>query len=193
MTSEVLNAAPPDPGRPALVVMGVAGCGKSSLGQALAQAEALTLIEGDDYHPPENKARMAAGTALTDADRAGWLRALGHVLATHPEGAVLTCSALKRSYRDQLRAARPGLRFVFMDIDRASAHARVAQRAGRHFFSSALVDSQFETLEPPEGEAGVLRVDALRPLPELQHRVQAWLHTAAVTLADARADGGAGQ
>ena len=183
MPSALNPSSPPPPVGPAIVVMGVAGCGKSSLGQALAQAEALPLIEGDDFHPPENKARMAAGTPLTDVDRDGWLGTLGELLARHPGGAVLTCSALKRRYRDRLRAARPGLRFVFLDIDRASAHARVAERAGRHFFSSALVDSQFETLEAPTGEPGVLRVDARCPLSDLQRSVQAWLRDEA-SLAD---------
>ena len=94
-------------------------------------------------------------------------------------GVVLTCSALKHSYRQRLRAASPGLRFVFMDIDRADAHARVAARAARstHFFSASLIDSQFATLEVPTGEPGVLRVDALAPLAQLQTQVSTWLRT----------------
>ena len=88
-----------------LVVMGVSGCGKSSLGAALARELALPLIEGDDFHPPENVSKMRAGIALTDADRVGWLAALGRELAGRHAGAVLTCSALKRDYRERLRAA----------------------------------------------------------------------------------------
>jgi gluconokinase len=100
-----------------IVVMGVAGCGKSSLGAALALAEGLPLVEGDDFHSPANRAKMSQGIALTDADRDGWLDILGQQLQAHPGGMVLTCSALKRRYRDRLRQARPGLRFVFLDIE----------------------------------------------------------------------------
>lgn len=158
-----------------LVVMGVAGCGKSSLGAALAQACGVPLIEGDDHHSGTSREKMRLGVALTDADRAGWLRTLAELLQAHQEGAVLTCSALKRAYRDQLRAACPGLRFVFLDIDREEAGQRVAARAGTHFFSSALVDSQFATLESPVGEPGVLRLDARLPLKQLCAQTVAWL------------------
>ncbi|MFT3955231.1 MAG: gluconokinase [Piscinibacter sp.] len=160
-----------------LVIMGVAGCGKSSLGQAVAAALSLPLIEGDDFHSPASRDKMARGVALTDADRDGWLDILGEQLQSRSEGAVLTCSALKRAYRERLRAARPGLRFVFLDIGRADALQRVAQRAGSHFFSTSLVDSQFATLESPLGEAGVLRVDAGQDLPTLCTEVTGWLTT----------------
>lgn len=158
-----------------LVVMGVAGCGKSSLGLALAQAEGLTLIEGDDHHSPTSREKMREGIALTDTDREGWLGTLGELLQAHPAGAVLTCSALKQAYRDRLRKACPALRFVFLEIDRASAGQRVAARAGTHFFSSALVDSQFATLESPVGETGVLRLDALADIATLQQQASAWI------------------
>jgi gluconokinase len=158
-----------------LVIMGVAGCGKSSLGAAVAQAEGLALIEGDDHHSLSSREKMSRGIALTDEDRAGWLERLGNALRGHPQGLVLTCSALKRTYRDRLRAASPGLRFVFLEIARDQALARVAARAPQHFFSSSLVDSQFQTLEPPLGEPGVLRADALAPLSQLQAEVSAWL------------------
>lgn len=148
---------------PALVVMGVSGCGKSSLGAAVAALLGWPLIEGDDFHPPANRAKMAAGQALGDADRIGWLDRLGAELQAQGAGAVLTCSALKCSYRERLRAAMPGLRFVFLDLDQSTAQARVASR-GAHFFSPTLVASQFEALEPPTGEAGVLRLDATAPL-----------------------------
>lgn len=158
-----------------LVIMGVAGCGKSSLGAALAQATGLPLVEGDDFHSPASRAKMSQGIALDDADRDGWLCTLGEKLRAHPEGLVLTCSALKRAYRERLRQAAPGLRFVFLDISRAQAQARVAARAAQHFFSTSLVDSQFATLEVPTGEPGVLRVDALKSLAQLQAEVTAWL------------------
>ena len=160
-----------------VVVMGVAGCGKSSLGSALAQAEGLPLIEGDDHHSPASREKMRKGIALTDTDREGWMATLGQLLQAQPQGAVLTCSALKRAYRDRLRNACPGLRFVFLEIDRANAGQRVAARAGTHFFSSALVDSQFATLESPVGDTGVLRLDALLDLPTLQQQASAWLAT----------------
>jgi gluconokinase len=163
-----------------VVFMGVAGCGKSSLGAAVASDLGLPLVEGDDFHSADSRAKMAQGIALTDADREGWLTRLGqelqHHLQGHSHGAVLTCSALKLSYRQRLRAAVPGLRFVFLDIGRADAQARVAARA-THFFSASLVDSQFATLEVPTGETGVLRVDAMAPLPQLQAQVSAWLRT----------------
>ena len=158
-----------------LVVMGVAGCGKSSLGSALAQAERLPLIEGDDHHSPTSREKMRQGIALTDADREGWLATLSLLLQAHPQGVVLTCSALKKAYRDRLRAACPGLRFVFLEIDRVSAGQRVAARAGTHFFSTALVDSQFATLESPVGEPGVLRLDATVDLATLQQQASAWI------------------
>lgn len=155
--------------------MGVAGCGKSSLGAAVAAAEHLPLVEGDAFHPEANRDKMARGIPLTDADRAEWLVTLGQQLAAHPQGVVLTCSALKRAYRDQLRRAAPGLRFAFLEIGREAAQQRVSSRGG-HFFNAALVDSQFATLESPVGEEGVLRLDALEALDSLQRQVGAWLH-----------------
>lgn len=155
--------------------MGVSGCGKSSLGAALARDCALPLIEGDDFHSAGNVSKMRAGIPLTDADRAGWLATLGEELAGHREGAVLTCSALKRDYRERLRAAVPGLRFVFMALTPEEAERRVAARAGAHMFPASLVANQFATLESPVGEAGVLAVDATAPLPALVAQVRAWL------------------
>jgi gluconokinase len=156
-----------------IVFMGVSGCGKSSLAAAVATALALPLVEGDDFHSAANREKMSAGVPLTDADRADWLATLDEQLRAHPGGVVLTCSALKRAYRDTLRAAAPGLRFVFLDIGRDDAQRRVASRAS-HFFSAALVDSQFATLEPPIGEAGVLRVDATAPVDALSRQVCEW-------------------
>ena len=160
-----------------LVVMGVAGCGKSSLGQSLAAALQLPLIEGDDHHSAASRTKMSQGVPLTDADREGWLAQLGQLLQARPEGAVLTCSALKKAYRDRLRAACPSLRFAFLQIDRAQAEARVKARAQTHFFSAALVDSQFATLESPTGEPGVLTLDATLPLSALEQQACAWLTT----------------
>lgn len=154
--------------------MGVAGCGKSSLGQAVAGGLGWRLIEGDDYHAPDSVRKMREGIALTDADREGWLDRLGQLMAQEPGGVVLTCSALRRAYRDRLRAAVPGLRFAFMAIEPATARERVAARPG-HIFPPSLVASQFQTLEDPGAEAGVLRVDATAPLETLCAEVIRWL------------------
>lgn len=159
-----------------IVIMGVAGCGKSSLGAVLAQACHMAMLEGDDYHSAASREKMRQGFALTDADRDGWLSTLGEALRAQPQGLIVTCSALKHRYRERLRQAAPALRFVFLDLDKAHAHARVAARAPSHFFASSLVDSQFATLESPVGEPDVLRVDAMHPLADLQTEVSAWLH-----------------
>jgi len=156
-----------------LMVMGVAGCGKSTLAVELARALGCVLIEGDDHHPARNQEKMRQGIALDDADRAPWLGHLGALLANADEGAVLTCSALKRRYRDQLRAAVPSLAIVFIDITLAQARARVSARAG-HLFPASLVDSQFDVLESPLGEAGVLRVEAAQPVAAQLNAILRW-------------------
>lgn len=168
-----------------LVIMGVAGCGKSSLAAALAQAQHWPWVEGDAYHSAENRLKMQHGIALTDADRENWLAQLGEILAQHERSTtlmplLLTCSALKRDYRGRLRAVAPSVRFVFLDINPQQAQTRVLARSPEHFFSVRLVDSQFATLESPVGEAGVLRLDATQPLPDLQQQVLDWWHTAGV-------------
>ncbi|MDM0044304.1 gluconokinase [Variovorax dokdonensis] len=157
-----------------LVVMGVAGCGKSSVGHAVAQALGWSLIEGDDFHSPANRDKMSRGVALTDEDRADWLSALGQQIGGSDTPVVLTCSALKRAYRDGLRQANPKVLFLFLKLDRASAAQRVASR-GEHFFSPALVDSQFAALEEPDAEAGVLTVDATASLARITQEAVRWL------------------
>jgi gluconokinase len=157
-----------------VVVMGVAGCGKSAAGQQLAQKLGLPLVEGDDFHPPANIEKMRQGLPLTDEDRASWLAALGAQLAGLAGGAVLTCSALKRAYRDALRAAVPGLRFVHLALTQHQALDRVASRTD-HFYPPSLVASQFEALEDPAGEPGVMAVDATLHLDEVTARAGAWL------------------
>lgn len=158
-----------------IVVMGVAGCGKSSLARSVAQAEGLPFIEGDDFHSAANREKMAQGIALTDDDRAQWLAILGEQIRQHPTGLVLTCSALKKAYRDQLRQSAPNLKFVFLDLDRQEALRRVRARGNGHFFPAALVDNQFATLESPMGETRVLKVDATRPMEALQRQIVDWL------------------
>jgi gluconokinase len=160
-----------------VVVMGVSGCGKSAVGQRIARALSLPLSEGDEFHPPANIEKMRRGQPLQDEDRAGWLDRLGRELQAHPAGAVLTCSALKRSYRDRLRSFVPQLRFVHLALSQEQALERVAARDG-HFYPPSLVASQFEALQDPAREPGVLQLDACRPLDEVSSRAAAWLAAA---------------
>ncbi|MBR0565957.1 gluconokinase [Azoarcus sp. L1K30] len=157
-----------------VVVMGVAGCGKSSLGKALASAAGWPLIEGDDFHPVENVTKMRLGKPLDDGDRAGWLDALCGELRKYEGGVVLTCSALKKAYRERLRSAVPELRFVHLQLTREEAQRRVEQRGGGHYFNVSLIDSQFDTLESTAGEPGVLGVDATQPLEALTRKIIEW-------------------
>ncbi len=143
--------------------MGVAGCGKSVVGAALAARLGLPLVEGDDFHPAGNVEKMRQGVALTDADRADWLRRLQQQLRAHPQGAVLTCSALKRAYRDTLRAGAPRVRFLHLALTPAQAQERVAARSD-HFYPASLVASQFAALEDPAGEPDVHAADACAPV-----------------------------
>ena len=133
------------------VVMGVSGAGKSLIGAGLARELGVEFVEGDAYHPAENVERMARGIALTDEDRAGWLRSLAARIRearTAGTGLVMSCSALKRSYRDILRGGSPDLRFVFLRGERSLIAERLAGRRG-HFMNPALLESQFATLEEP--------------------------------------------
>jgi len=160
-----------------LVVIGVAGCGKSTLAAGIADALGAEMIEGDAHHLPASRDKMSRGIALQDSDREPWLDRLGALLAARPGAAILACSALKLRYRDRLRAAVPGLRFVFIEIEQAEAARRVGSRSG-HLFPAALVASQFEALEAPHGEAGVLIVAAtLSPDAQLEAALR-WLGTA---------------
>jgi gluconokinase len=147
------------------VVMGVSGCGKSIVGALLAQALDAPFIEGDAFHPAANVARMAAGIALTDADRAGWLDALAVPLAqAAAAGAplVLACSALKRRYRDRLRRADPALRFAHLDGPPDLLAARMAARPG-HFMPVSLLESQLHDLEALASDEAGLRLDLRQP------------------------------
>ncbi|HEY7566988.1 MAG TPA: gluconokinase [Gemmatimonadaceae bacterium] len=131
--------------------MGVAGSGKSTIGAALAKALGIPFVEGDEFHPPENVRRMALGIPLTDDDRAQWLRALAARLRQAKDagtGLVMSCSALKRAYRDVLRAAAPELEFVFLKGERSLVAQRLAGRRG-HFMPASLLESQFAILEEP--------------------------------------------
>lgn len=148
-----------------IVVMGVAGCGKSTFGQALAKELGLPWIEGDDFHSAQSKAKMAAGQALDDADREGWLATLAQLITKHPQGCVLGCSSLKQRYRAVLREAG-NVKFAYLKLSREESQRRVSSRAG-HFFSDTLVASQFAALEEPRGELGVITLDATLPTQQL--------------------------
>ncbi|NHZ90737.1 AAA family ATPase [Massilia sp. CCM 8733] len=139
--------------------MGVSGCGKSTVGQALARELDVPFVEGDQFHPAANVAKMSAGVPLDDDDRAGWLHALQAQIREARErgaGLVLSCSALKRRYRDLLRQGDPALRFAHLDGPRELIAARMQARAG-HYMPPSLLDSQLRDLEPLQpDEAGVL-------------------------------------
>lgn len=144
-----------------LVVMGVSGCGKSTVGAQLASELGVPFLEGDSLHSPANIARMASGVALTDADRQEWLELLsGHIAHAHAagQGLVASCSALKRAYRDILRRGAPDIRFVHLRGSRALLQARTAHRPG-HYMPASLLDSQFAILEPPGADERAIEFD----------------------------------
>lgn len=152
------------PRRIALVMMGVAGSGKTSVGTALARELGIVYVDGDDLHPAANVAKMQSGVPLTDDDRWPWLDRVAAVLAdrsAYPGGIAVGCSALRRAYRDRIREGAAGaeLRFLFLDVSRDEAQARMQVRKG-HFMPPSLLRSQFETLEvPTQDETDVLRVE----------------------------------
>ena len=145
---------------PSLVVMGVSGSGKSTVGAALAQRLGVPFVDADDLHPPANIAKMSAGRPLDDADRRPWLETIGEWLAAHRDGGVVSCSALKRSYRDQLRHHVAGVEFLHLAGTREVIARRQASRPG-HFMPASLLESQFATLEPlePDERGVVIDVD----------------------------------
>lgn len=139
-----------------LVVMGVSGSGKSTIGAALSQRLRVPFADADDFHPEANIAKMSRGEALDDGDRWPWLEEVGAWLAAHPEGCVVSCSALKRKYRDQLRRHAPEVEFVLLEGSRELIERRQASRPG-HFMPASLLTSQFATLEPLQpDERGVV-------------------------------------
>ena len=157
-----------------LLVMGVSGCGKSSTAAALARALGALMIEGDDHHLPQSQEKMRRGIALDDEDRGPWLDRLGALAAASTGHVVVSCSALKRRYRERLRAAAPALVIVYRDITPEQARARVAARTA-HWFPASLVDSQFATLEPPVEEPATLWIDASWTIEMQCEAVLRWL------------------
>ena len=154
--------------------MGVSGCGKTTFGAALAARLDAPFIEGDRLHPAANVERMSAGVPLTDEDRWPWLDLVGAALAG-PGSAVGSCSALRRVYRDRLRAAAgPDLRFICLMLPRAELELRMRERRG-HFMPPALLDSQLATFEPPFGEDGILILDGTLPVARGVEQAFDWL------------------
>ena len=159
-----------------VLLMGVAGAGKTAVGERLAARLGWAFLDGDDLQPGANLRKMAAGEPLDDADRRPWLAALAEILARHERDGthvVVACSALKESYRRELLAAAPSARLVYLRGERALLEERLGRREG-HFFPAGLLASQLATLEePPHGTAIVVEVDA--PLEGVVDRVVAAL------------------
>jgi len=143
-----------------IIVMGVAGSGKSTVGKNLADFLAIDFLEGDDFHPRENVSLMSAGIPLNDGDRAPWLATLNHTISeriTQGKGFVLACSALKKTYRQQLINNLDNLNFVYLKGSRAEIRSRMAAREN-HFMALSLIDSQFDTLEEPDQTENLITV-----------------------------------
>ncbi|HZM77174.1 MAG TPA: gluconokinase [Candidatus Limnocylindrales bacterium] len=156
-----------------LVVSGVAGSGKTMIGRMLAERLDVPYAEADDFHSEANRLRMAAGLPLSDDDRQPWLAAICDWIAQRleaDESGVVTCSALKRSYRKRL--AMPGVKLVFLKVDRETIDSRLEERRG-HFFPAALAASQFQMLEEPGPDEDVLVVDGSRPPAEVVSQILA--------------------
>lgn len=151
------------PGLGPVVVMGVSGCGKSSVGEGIARQMGCLFVEGDSLHSPENVRKMNSGIALDDSDRWPWLQEVGSKLASSDD-IVVSCSALKRAYRDQLRmAAGRAMTFIFLEGTRALLGERMAARTN-HYMPPSLLDSQLATLEPPGQESDVITIDIDQPV-----------------------------
>jgi gluconokinase len=163
----------------AIVLMGVSGSGKSTVGRALADVLGCDFQEGDDLHPQANIDKMSAGIPLNDNDRQPWLQRIERWISDENAQArhgVVTCSALKRSYRDQLRRAGGDVRFVYLRLSRAELGRRMQHR--RHFMPAALLDSQLQVLEEPSADEDVLTVSARESVDEIIVQVRQWLRSA---------------
>ena len=172
---------PPHDHPPTILLMGVSGTGKTAVGRQLAGRLGLPFLDTDGLHAPANVAKMRAGTPLTDADRAPWLEAVAAELgrATRATGGiVVACSALKRGYRDLLRAAVPTLRVVHLTGSPSLVRRRLEARTG-HFMPPSLLDSQFATLEPPGADEHPLVVEVSRPIDEIVEEIVAAVATGA--------------
>lgn len=171
--SDLSTTQAKETGRGEYVVMGVAGAGKSTVARMLAERTGGVFLEGDDSHPAANKAKMAAGIPLQDADRWEWLDRLNAELKARAGGrpVFLACSALREAYRERLAAGLPGLRFIFLKGSYDLIRQRLGARQG-HFMPASLLESQFETLEVPRGG---IEADVGKPLEEIVDSVLAQL------------------
>jgi len=149
-----------------IVVMGVAGCGKSTIGAALAERLGAEFLDGDSLHPQANIDKMASGTPLNDDDRAPWLAEIGRRFRASNSALVIACSALKRDYRDIIRSADPTVVFVHLHGTRELLNARMTSRPG-HFMPASLLDSQLATLEPLQDDEAGCAVDVSPPVREV--------------------------
>ncbi|HEY5224649.1 MAG TPA: gluconokinase [Microbacteriaceae bacterium] len=166
MSSETEPNAELDPSHPLVVVMGVSGAGKSTIGALVADALGVSFVDGDALHPLENVKKMAAGTPLTDDDRWPWLAKVGEALADAGErgsGLVVACSALKRAYRDAIRGEAPGALFLLLSGSRDVLSRRLEGRSG-HFMPISLLDSQLASLEPLQLDERSVIVDIDAPV-----------------------------
>jgi gluconokinase len=154
-----VGASPAPATQSPVVVMGVAGSGKSTVGAALAQRLLVPFVDGDTLHPAANIAKMTAGEPLNDDDRHPWLDRVGEWLAGHRDGAVVSCSALKRQYRDRLRVSCPRIEFLYLNGSPELIGRRLATRSG-HFMPAALLRSQFAALEHLGSDEPGVSVDA---------------------------------
>jgi gluconokinase len=136
---------------PLIVVMGVSGCGKSTIGSALAERLGCPFLEGDDFHPRENKVKMGDGIPLNDHDRKGWFTSIRDALEKESDLVIVSCSALKQKYRDFFSELHRPVVYLHLTGDRSLLEERIESRSG-HFFDSKLLDSQIETLEPPSDD-----------------------------------------
>ncbi len=162
-----------------VVLMGVSGCGKSTVGEGLSARLGWHFVEGDSLHPPENVAKMSAGQPLGDQDRAGWLDALSVELASArstEQGLVVSCSALKRSYRDRLRAGDPHVLFVHLAGSRECIAQRLAART-HLYMPPTLLASQFADLQPPEADEQALCLDVEQTPAQLMAAIVQHLQT----------------
>lgn len=156
-----------------IVVMGVTGCGKTTVGFALAEKLGITFIDSDDLHSVENKRKMSSGTPLNDSDRQPWLQAVSNTLQSHKK-IVVACSALKKSYREKILLGAPTTQFIHLVGSQELITARLSERS-HEFMPIELLDSQFQTLEPLKQSEGGKAIEISQSIEEIVDEITAWL------------------